>query len=357
MRKQRLTLLILSFLFTLAMWIAMAQTSTPYTERVFTGVKIQIRGLSNNKLVLSDIPEVNIKVRGPEDIISTMPKPVAWVRIPEGIIGDVVLNINVDLPSNVTLLDLNPSSVALRIDTIISKQVDIHIRTPEKIDITEQFEVLPPKITIKGPKSIINNIVEAVIVVPSNYPDTLRISASNINLIDATGKVKDHNLITIEPSEIKISRFTTQQDYAQIPIVPVVKGYVEGDYILQGIEVKPLFAVIKTATDNIPIKVIRTHAIHLNGTYPSTVTISLDDTPLKGWASIIYPSSGKVTIVFKWKKTKIYKIKTTVGGAPWIVMIRCPEDVEPPPDVVDDRGKVLSDRIPASCIVIYSGVY
>ncbi len=357
MQQNRGTLIFLSLLFTLALWFAMSQTLTPNTERVFTGIKIQVRGLNDNKVILSDVPLVNIKVRGPEDIVSTMPRPVAWVMIPKDAVGDIVLSVNVDLPSSVSLLDINPSSVALRIDVIKYKNIPIEILTASHADITSQFEILPPRVSIKGPSSVIASISKAIIVLEQIPQESLKVSSSDIMLVDLTGKPKDKKFITIEPSEIKLSPFTIKQDYVQLPVVPLVKGYVQGEYVLAGIKVNPSFVVVKTATTNLPVSFVRTATIDLHGEYPSSVQVPINDSPLEGIASLIYPSRKNVSVYFVWQKTKVYKIRTTVNGAPWIVMIRCPESVEPPPDIVDSKGNVKTDKLPDTCVVIYSGVY
>ncbi|NOZ92326.1 MAG: hypothetical protein GXO59_03550 [Dictyoglomi bacterium] len=357
MQQNRGILITLSLLFTLALWFAMSQTITPYTERVFTGVKIQIRGLGDDRVILSDVPLVNIRVRGPEDIVSTMPQPVAWVMIPAGAVGDVVLSVNVDLPSSVNLIDISPSSVALRIDVIKYKNVKIEVLTASRTDITSQFEILPPRVSIKGPSSIVNSIAKAVIVLDKMPKEAIKVSASDLMLIDVSGKPKDKKLISIEPSEIKLSPFTIKQDYLQLPVIPVIKGYAQGEYVLAGMKIDPSFAVVKTSTDNLPVSFIKTATIDLHGEYPSSIEVSLNDKPLQGLASIIYPPHKKVTIRFLWQKTKVYKIKTMVNGTPWIVMIRCPDNIEPPPDIVDDHGNVKTNKLPDTCVVIYSGVY
>ena len=356
MKRGKLILIFMSILFTLALWIAMSQTVTPYTTRVFTGIKVQPRGLGDNKVVLGELPLVTIRVRGPSDIVSTMPPPVAWVMIPSDAIGDVVLNINVDLPSSVNLVDINPSSVAIRIDVLSYKTVDIEVLTSDKRDITPYVEVLPPQISIKGPKTYVSAIAKAVVVLEKMPTSPILLSTGDVILMDSAGKPKEKTNLTIEPSEIKIAPISQRHEYIQLPIIPNIRGYIEGEYMLADIKLDPPFAVVRTSTDRLPVSFLPTATIDLSGR-PTSLDVKLRTDKIDSIGKVIYPQDGTIHITFVWKKTKVYKIKSTVNGAPWITLIRCPEDIEPPPDIVDGNGHVKTDKLPPTCIVIYSGIY
>jgi len=358
MKQSRLIIIFMSLLFTIALWIAMYQTAVPYTERVFTGVEVKVRGLEEKKIALNDIPLVSIRVRGPEDIVSTMPKPVAWVIVPSDAIGDVVVNVNVDLPSSITLLDINPSSVALRIDVIKKVDIPVKVYNASGLDITYQMEILPPYVTVIGPKTIVEDIDFGKIVVKSNsITEPIMVKTTEIQLIGVTGNVIENNLLEILPLEIQISPLTVEHYFIQVPIIPIIRGYATEEYMLSGIEIDPPYAVILTSTTALKVDKLHTATIYLDDERIESATITIDTSNLNGMGTVIYPASLEVRITLKWTEMKYYTIRTSVNGVPWLVIVKCPKDVEPAPDIVDNKGNINFDKLPTTCIVVYSGTY
>lgn len=336
----------------------MYQTSVPYTERVFTGVEVKIRGLGENKIALNDIPLVSIKVRGPEDIVSTMPKPVAWVLVPSDAIGDIVLNVNVDLPASIALVDINPSSVALRIDVIKKVDIPVKVYNSSGLDITYQLEILPPYVTVIGPQTIVDDIDLGKIKINSNsIADSIMIKTTDIQLIGVTGNLIENNLLEILPSEIQISPLTVEHHFIQLPIIPIIRGYSTEDYMLSSIEVDPPYAVILTSTTTLKVDRLYTATVYLNDEMIESTTITIDTSTLNGMGTVIYPASLEVKVTLKWLEMKYYTIRTSVNGVPWLVIVKCPKDVEPAPDIVDNKGNINFDKLPLTCIVVYSGTY
>ena len=358
MRQSRLIIIFMSLLFTIALWIAMYQTSVPYTERVFTGVEVKVRGLGEKKVALNDTPLVSIKVRGPEDIVSTMPEPVAWVLVPSDAIGDVVLNVNVDLPPSISLVDINPSSVALRIDVIKKVDVPLKVYNASGLDITYQVEILPPYVTVIGPQTIVDDIDLGKIVLKNNsITEPIIVKTTEIQLIGVTGNIIESNLLEILPLEIQISPLTVEHYFIQVPIVPIIRGYATEEYMLSSIEVDPPYAVILTSTTSLKVDKLYTATVYLQNERIESATITINTSNLNGLGTVIYPASLQVKVRLKWIEMKYYTIKTSVNGVPWLVIVKCPKDVEPSPDIVDNKGNINFDKLPATCIVVYSGTY
>ena len=121
-------------------------------------------------VVTSDMPDkVRVSLRGRSSVIKA---------VKSGDTGQVVMDLSgrdaegtftfyfepemFDFPSGVEILHINPESVQVRIERIVSRRVPVNVRTVGRpkagLEMEGQPIAVPPEATISGPSSVVNGI-------------------------------------------------------------------------------------------------------------------------------------------------------------------------------------------------------
>ncbi len=352
--NRRWGLATLALVFTLALWIFMQQSVEPMASRVFRNVEVQVRGLSANQIVLQPPPPVDVKVRGPADVVASMPAPVAWVQVPSDKRGDLTLEVNVDLPGRVLLVYVKPSAVVVKVDTIVYKQIPIKVYTESGQDITSRISILPDKIVAHGPQTYLENIRYAKIVLKEMPHKDVAVSLETVVFVDSSGNPVRTEGISFEPPVLRISPIEETGRYVLVPIVPQIENPL-ADYFLMSIQVQPQFAVVKlpaTETATPRKLIVKTNRVIIDREPPPDTIVASIQNP--SWGYVIYPADV-VTVRLQWEKAVVHQFKRVVGNVVKYVLIKCPESVELPDSVVDKHGIVRQDLLPPMCVVVFGG--
>jgi YbbR domain-containing protein len=150
---------------TLALWIGVTGLSSPTTERL-RGIPLTLRFSSETDITNTPAEEVDIVVSGDERRVRQINKAdlVISVDLTDLPPGDRVVQLTpesvtpLDLPPGVKLDEIRPSRIAVRLELVEQKEVEVKVETegklPDGYEIYGQ-DVVPGRVTLRGPASFI----------------------------------------------------------------------------------------------------------------------------------------------------------------------------------------------------------
>jgi len=164
------------------------------------------------ELISNSTSEVNVRVRGPEGSISTLTADQVRVmvdldEIEPGTHTMSLANSNVELPFGVVATSIDPRSLTIRSDRIVSRRViidyDLTGQLPEGLELARDVVVEPPSIPLTGREMELDQI-ERIVTSPSI--DLSELTASQI--FDCRLKILPQNLsyssFSIEDREVRV---------------------------------------------------------------------------------------------------------------------------------------------------------
>ena len=172
---------------TLALWLGVTGLSTPTTQRL-SSVPLSLRFSNNIEVTNSPIEEVDLVVTGDKRKLAQINKNdlILSMDISDIPPGDRVINltpetVGVSLPTGVKLDEIQPSRIAVRIEAVEEKE--IQVKAEINGDVPEGYEVYsetitPTKIRVRGPANFIRSL---------SYVSTERIDLTN-RVADFTAK-------------------------------------------------------------------------------------------------------------------------------------------------------------------------
>jgi YbbR domain-containing protein len=152
---------------TLALWLGVTGLSTPTTQRL-TSVSLTLRFSNNIEVTNSPIQEVDLVVTGDKRKLAQIKKEdlVVSMDISDVLPGDRVINLTpetvaVSLPTGVKLDEIQPSRIAVRIESVEEKEIAVKAETmgelPEGYEVYSET-IAPPKIRVRGPANFIRSL-------------------------------------------------------------------------------------------------------------------------------------------------------------------------------------------------------
>lgn len=148
---------------TLALWLGVTGLSTPTTKRLTVPLNLNIS--SNAQVMNVPQQEVDIEISGDKRKIEQINRSelIASLDLTDLTPGERVVsltpdNVYVALPQGIKLVEVAPSRIAVNIEAVEEKEIEVKTETTGQP--TAGFEVystavLPPKIRVRGPASIV----------------------------------------------------------------------------------------------------------------------------------------------------------------------------------------------------------
>ena len=152
---------------TLALWLGVTGLSTPTTQRL-TDVPLSLRFSNNVEITNSPRQEVDLVVTGDKRKLAQINKNdlIVSMDISDVMPGDRVIRLTpetvaVSLPSGVRLDEIQPGGIAVRIEAVEEKEVDV--RPDTYGSLAEGYEVYsetvtPKKVRVRGPAGFIRSL-------------------------------------------------------------------------------------------------------------------------------------------------------------------------------------------------------
>lgn len=153
---------------TLALWLGVTGLSTPTTQSL-SSIPLSLRFSNNIEVTNSPIQDVTLVVSGDKRKLSQINKNdlVASIDISDVMPGDRVIPLTSEtvyiplLPTGVKIDDIQPRSMAVRIEAVEEKEVPVKAETYG--EIPDGYELytespLPAKVRVRGPSGFIRSL-------------------------------------------------------------------------------------------------------------------------------------------------------------------------------------------------------
>ncbi len=264
---------ILSVLFAVIFWLYVMDQVNPEMVRTIPNLQIEILNqeavTSGGYVIMSeDAPTVNITIKGrrkavmmvkPTDIILSADvkdfhKGVNYFPINKKIFID---NVSVD--------SISVNRIQMSIDRLVEVSKPVTLKTTGQLPAGESLgdtKFTPEKVTIKGPESLVNQVVNVVANVDLANLNNQMASSIALEAQDANGKpVKG---VTMSHSSVMASFGVLLENNTKIDVN--LRGTLPAGYKVTGIEVLPDTLALKGASDQVTkLASIKTKTIDISG--------------------------------------------------------------------------------------------
>lgn len=209
---------VLCVLAAFVLWIYVMQVESPDYEQKITSVPVELE----NAAALSEASglsvysgsgnRISLTVAGKKSIVSKLKAEdvsayIDLSRVKEA--GRHSLEVSVDLPDDVTLVDCEPSTVTVYVDEMDSislpvseKLVNFVLESPYELgEIDFEFDT----VNVTGPKNRISNLAGAVVTINMENRKSTFVTNSSITLVDKSGNLSDMNYLSMSESEMSVT--------------------------------------------------------------------------------------------------------------------------------------------------------
>lgn len=272
-----LSALILSFVLALVVWISAVTASDPNVELTRT-VPIEIVGQEPDTLMVGSIPtQARVTMRAPSSVwdrMSSVENAVrTWIDLTG--LGDGSHVVLVQIYINevfrpVRLISLNPESVTVTLEEVISKDYMVKLEVKGEPAVGYQAGVAarrPSVVTVTGPESLISQVesVGATLDI-SDADETIRVNLP-LRAVNTQGDIVPD--VTITPATVEVTQpITLLGGYRNMVVKVVTVGRVAVGYKMTNVSVSPpnvvVFSTDPQLVNNLP-SFIETEPLDING--------------------------------------------------------------------------------------------
>ena len=177
--------LLTALIFAVGVWIfAVTQADPTITQTYPQPLDIEIIGLDPNLTIVNEISQrVNLTIRAPSSIFNQLENDPNLIEVTLDLSGldsgvhTLKPQVNIGL-SPAEVVRMNPATVFVKLDSIISQSFDIEVNMIGNPAIgfdVQSPELNPDSVTISGPESVVNSIDKVV---------------AEVNIVDASEDIQ-----------------------------------------------------------------------------------------------------------------------------------------------------------------------
>jgi YbbR domain-containing protein len=268
--------LLTALIFAVVVWIFAVTQADPAETRTYPrSLPMEIIGLDPNLTIINEVPQqVNVAIRAPSSIHSQLENDINLIDVILDLSGfesgvhTLAPQVNLGI-SPAEVVRINPSSIFIKLDAIITENFPIELRMIGNPTIG--FEVQPPELSaesvlISGPQSLIDTIEHVVAEiniadVSEDVQRMIELTPYDIDDIPIEG-------VSLSPSAIQVTVPVTQRGGFRTVVVKIVtSGQIAPGYRLTNIFALPptvtIFSADPNLVDTIP-GFVETTPINLN---------------------------------------------------------------------------------------------
>ncbi|MBK8809820.1 MAG: YbbR-like domain-containing protein [Acidobacteria bacterium] len=161
------TMKLIALVITLALWFGVSGLREPKTERL-RNVALNLRVSNDVEITNSPVKEIDIVVTGDDRKISQINKEnlIVSLDLTDSLAGDRSVqitpeNINVDLPTGVKVVDIQPDRIAVKLEKVEEREITVKVETegalPDNLEVY-QTTAVPGKVRVRAPESYIKTL-------------------------------------------------------------------------------------------------------------------------------------------------------------------------------------------------------
>ncbi len=338
--------LLMSFLLALIVWIIAVDQENPLERHQVGPIPIQVRGLAEGYQTSQDLSDktVILEVRAPRRTWEVLSEKdfVAFIDLSglgEGT-HDVTVQVEKDNPE-AEILDVQPRQLRVTIEPVVSKKVPVQVDILDSPAIGYEVQtpiVEPEEVTVTGPASLIDQVVEATAEVYLRGAKTQVERIQALSPRNAQGQPVDR--VTVEPPTARLVIPITQREgRKEVAVLVQLEGQPAPGYRISKVEVEPATVVLlgdPEVLDAVPgyVETTRLSIENATGEVQEELPLLLPDN-----VSVLNNSTVKVTVTI-----------APIEGS--ITVTRQPTVVRLPPNTkatvsLEKVNVILSGSLPA----------
>lgn len=269
--------LLTALVFAIAVWILAVTQTDPTETRAFPRpLDLEVIGLAPELTIVNDIPsQVSLTLRAPSSILNRLENDSNLIEATLDLSGleagvhNLTPQVNINL-SPVEVVSLNPSSIFINLDAIVSREIPVKVLTLGNPAIgfeTGASELSEEEVTISGPQSLVDSVEEVVgeISIVDASEDVQRnvdLDTLNADGVEVTG-------VSLNPSSIQVTVPIKQRGGYRTVVVKInTTGQIAAGYRLTNIFALPPTVTVYAAEPTLVESLggfVETAPVNLNG--------------------------------------------------------------------------------------------
>ena len=226
----------------LILWFNAWEHYNPIEEEVFN-VPLEIQDLPPT-LVAVEVPgNIQIRVEGRSGVLEGLTSRdfQAFVELEGALPGYIESNVEVKLPGGVRLVSLTPSRAGIRVDEVDRMQLPVTVvvdgnPAPGYKDLDTIVE--PNEVIIRGPKSLLNRVENAVVEVSINNYDEDYVRVLPVSIQGERLDERFH--LNAIPSSVQVFvPIVREGESIEVPVQANLKGNPAEGYEVSNVRVTP----------------------------------------------------------------------------------------------------------------------
>ncbi len=292
---------IVSILSAIFMWVYVTGLDeSSYVTRKFS-CPLEYRGLDSQSMLRSRLSEVDIEIKGPEEAMMMLNYDMvrAFADARNLVPGKrYTVDINVEIPSNLTLISCFPSQAVLDIVRQVTRLMTVETVLPENIpegQYLEGVEIIPKEVGIKGAEDDVAK-VGSVRVTPS--VEELQAGREMLMPVKFSQSEPFEGSVTIEPAQVRFrGNLARGLPRKRVPVIVRLAGKLDDDYEVHSTVTEPSDVQIEgKAEDLAKIEAVNTEIINISMmNSDGTMIVPLRQPDIEG-VSLVNTSSVKVRL-------------------------------------------------------------
>lgn len=296
-----LFLWVISIILSVSMWVYVTgMDESAYITRKFTA-QIDYRGLDTQAMLRGRTSEVDIEIRGPEQAMmrldyNSIKAYVDARNLQPG--TKYTVNVNVDVPGDITLVSCVPSQVMLDLVRQVSRLMTVETILPQNLpegQYIEGVEIIPKEVAIRGAEDDVAKVGSVRIT-----PTIAELQANESLLLSVRfnqSEAFDGN-VTIEPAQVRFrGNLVRGLPRKRVPVNVRLTGKLDADYQVRSIIIDPSEIQIEgNAEDLAKIEAIDTEYIDISMMNDDSIIVAPLKMPDIAGISLVNASSVKVSL-------------------------------------------------------------
>ena len=351
--------LIICFMMAVIMWLYVMQTDSPEYEETFTRVPLVIEDVTelSEKANLSVISgweqRVSITVKGRRSDLAKYADAdlVAYVSVGNiNHMGSYTLDISVELPGDLQLVTVAPTTAQVVVDEVASKVIPITTRL-EDAKYNADCELgepvaNPSEVTVTGPVSLLEKVDSAFVKLELGEISNSVVVVAPITVLDKDNKPIDNPYLTTSVDSVSVT--VPLYETKTVPLTVAYKyGYYNEDNCI--VTVEPAYVTLRAegsvldTIDSIVLKTLDEKQITSDKTETVTIPLPASVEAVDG------RTSAKITVKHKNTTQRTFKVtEFNVKGSGYTLLTEELEIILRGPDVMLTRLTSKNIEITAS---------
>lgn len=260
LNKNDISIKILSLLIAIMIWSYVMGIENPEITSYHRGISVKAKGeeVLNGKGLVLEKPfnaEVSVKLSATKTELSNIKTKniVAEVDLSNLESGESRVPVNVSIhgqSGRVDIKDVEPSSIVVNVEKIISKNLPIQVKVLGTIAPGYVLEDVKPVfgyVRVTGPESAVNNIKDVVTYADITGKTKSFTINSDIEILDENGIDVENIQINNKKADINLTVYKSKA----VTIEPIYSGKLDDNQILEDVEINPSEIVIKGPEEKI----------------------------------------------------------------------------------------------------------